>query len=214
MVLWKDAQLLVVNKPAGLLSLPDGYDSQKPHLRSVLEPTFGRLWIVHRLDRECSGVLALARTAEAHRALNVQFEQRQIVKVYNALVAGDPPWKERVVKLKLRADGDRRHRTIIDTRRGKSAETSFRVLCRFGEHTLVEAIPKTGRPHQIRAHLAAKGFPVVGDALYGDRDHPAHSLMERLGLHACALTLEHPGSGETQRFEAPLPQDFQEILEA
>jgi RluA family pseudouridine synthase len=214
MVLWKDSQLLVVNKPAGLLSLPDGYDPQKPHLRSVLESSYGRLWIVHRLDRECSGVLVLARTAEVHRALNAQFEHRQIVKVYNALVAGDPPWNERVMKLKLRADGDRRHRTIVDARRGKSAETSCRVLRRFRECALLEATPKTGRPHQIRAHLAAKGHPVVGDPLYGNRDHPAHTIMDRLGLHAQALTLEHPGSGEPQRFEAPPPLDLQEVLEA
>ena len=87
-VLWHDDSLLVVNKPAGLPSLPDGYQPTAPHLKSVLEPAFGPLWIVHRLDRDTSGVIVLARTAEAHRVLNTQFEKRQVTKVYHALVLG------------------------------------------------------------------------------------------------------------------------------
>ena len=92
-ILYRDDVLLVINKPAGLPSLPDGYDASAVHVRSLLEPHFGRVWIVHRLDRGTSGVLLLARSAEAHRALNSQFDQRQVSKVYHALVHGSPKWE-------------------------------------------------------------------------------------------------------------------------
>jgi tRNA pseudouridine32 synthase / 23S rRNA pseudouridine746 synthase len=225
-VLHIDEALLVVNKPAGLPTLPDGYQADAPYLVGLLQEAFGRLWVVHRLDRETSGVLALARTAEAHRALNLQFQEREIAKIYHALVVGKPAWDERTVNLPLRADGDRRHRTVIDRARGKPSTTACRVLGRLGDYTLVEARPKTGRPHQIRAHLAAEHLPIVGDLLYasqgggllGDAGARLRRLLvddaplARLGLHALALTLEHPLGGGAVTFEAPYPPDLAEAL--
>ncbi|MBN1640671.1 MAG: RluA family pseudouridine synthase [Anaerolineae bacterium] len=218
---WDEA-IVVVDKPAGLLVIRGGY-VQDPYLTQLLEPTFGRLWVVHRLDRDTSGVLVLARSAAAHRALNAQFEQRRVHKVYHALVVGAPTWTEQTVDLPLRRDGDRRHRTVVDLLRGKHAVTRFRVLERFGCCALVEALPMTGRTHQIRAHLAALGLPLAGDPLYHvPRDHPAASaagggaqppLIARTALHALALTFYHPSSGEETTCRAPYPADLSAAID-
>jgi RluA family pseudouridine synthase len=227
LILYADDSLLAVNKPAGLPALPDGYNAEAPHLRSVLEPIYGRLWVVHRLDRETSGVIVLARSAQVHQALNTQFQERQTAKVYHALVAGSPGWDEKLVEAALLPNGDRRHRTIISGQ-GKPAVTLFRVLERFVGYTLVEAQPKTGRTHQIRAHLASLGTPIVADGLYGDGqgiflsalkpgyrggDDREVALLGRLGLHAWSLVLAYPLSGDQVSFIAPYPKDFQTTLQ-
>lgn len=226
-LLFCDQVLLAINKPAGLLSLPDGYDLAIPHAANLLEPRFGSLWVVHRLDRHASGVLLLARSADAHRELNRQFEGRRVVKLYHALVVGDPAWQVRTIRLPLRIDGDRLHRTVIDIRNGKPASTHFRVMERFGRYTLVEASPHTGRRHQIRAHLAAAGHPIIADGLYGDGRglylselKPGFQagrseecpLLGRLGLHAWSLTFEHPLQRFPMVIEAPYPKDFSAAL--
>ena len=226
-MLWSDESLLVVNKPSGLLTLPGGYQPE-PHLKALLEPAFGRLWIVHRLDRDTSGVLALARSAEAHRVLNTQFQEHTTIKVYHALVRGKPAWDERAIDAPLRPDGDRRHRTIVlegdAAGKAKLALTECRVLERFDGYTLLEAIPRTGRTHQIRAHLAHLGLPIVGDALYGGRlaaahpqeqrapDERPHVAGARMALHALSLALRHPLTQEVMLFEAPYPEDFAAAL--
>lgn len=231
-ILYHDSDLLVLNKPAGLPTLPDGYNPHTPHVRSVLEPTFGRVWIVHRLDRQTSGLLIVARTADAHRSLNTQFDQRQVAKRYHALVNGVPDFENRLVDLPLRPDGDRQHRTIIDSRRGKPASTGLKVLERFKGHALIEAAPHTGRTHQIRAHLAALGLPILADSLYGgaglsapspsrrgesgeeyadlDGEHEAGDrlVIERPALHAQSIEFKHPTSGENIQFCAAYPEDF------
>jgi len=227
MLLWSDAAVLVVCKPAGLPTLPDGYDPDAPHLRGVLEAAYGPLWMLHRLDRDTSGVLVLARTAEAHRIINTQFERRQVEKVYHALVVGNPSWEEKIVNLKLHPNGDRKHRTVVDARRGKPSTTHLRILERFRAWGLIEARPKTGRTHQIRAHLAALGYPILADGLYGDgvslflsqlkpgyqagrtKERP---LLERLALHARKLSFAHPVTEETLTIEAPYPGDFERAL--
>jgi len=206
-VLWVDEALLVVNKPPGLPVLPDGYHPEAPYLRGSLEPLYGRLWTVHRLDKETSGAVVLARTAAAHRHLNTQFQEHQTNKIYHALVVGVPEWEEQMVEAPLLPDGDRRHRTIVSAQ-GKPAQTHFRLLQRFTGYALVEATPRTGRTHQIRAHLAHIGHPIVGDHLYGC----ASALLGRAGLHASSLELVHPMSGEMMRFSAPYPEDFQGVL--
>lgn len=211
-VLWVDAALLVINKPAGMLAMPDGYDPSLPHLRAVLEPAFGRLWMVHRLDRQTSGVLVLARSAEAHRHLNAQFEQHTVEKVYHALVYGSPTWDALRVDLPLRASVGRRKRTAVDWERGKQATTQLQVLKRGEALTLVAARPETGRTHQIRAHLAAIGHPIAGDELYSPKTLPVRFAFDRPMLHAVSIRLTHPVTGERMFFEAPYPADFEAAL--
>jgi RluA family pseudouridine synthase len=215
--LWLDAALLVINKPAGLRSLPDGYDPSRPYVRALLEPHYGRLWMVHRLDKETSGVLVLARSAESHRLLNTMFEQHQVRKTYHALAAGCPPWEELTVRLPLRPNGDRRHRTVVDQSGGKPAVTRLRLLQRFPSACLIEAQPETGRTHQIRAHLAHVGHPVAGDPTYGDRAlnrtlRGRHGLW-RQWLHALAVRLRHPVTGAALRIIAPVPVELLRVLE-
>jgi len=211
-ILWVDPALLVINKPVGLRTLPDGYDLTLPHVRQLLEPAYGRLWMVHRLDKDTSGVLLLARSAETHRLLNTQFERRQLVKLYHVLVSGEPVWDEKTVQLPLRPNGDRRHRTVVDSRHGKPAITRLRLLERFPQAALLEARPETGRTHQIRAHLAAIGLPILADALYGGAALPPGLSLDTLALHAWALEIAHPLTNQPMRFEAPYPPSFQAAL--
>ena len=167
-IIYSDNSLLVVNKPAGLRTIPDGYDPTLPHLSGSLTPEYGRVWTVHRLDKDTSGVIVFARSAESHRSLNAQFSARETRKEYHALVVGLPAWDEQQINLRLRVNGDRRHRTVVDAWRGKPATTSFTVLARYPAYSLalISAQPHTGYTHQIRAHLAAIQFPVLADALY------------------------------------------------
>jgi RluA family pseudouridine synthase len=213
-ILYIDDVLLVIDKPAGLPSLPDGYDPAAAHVRSLLEPVFGRVWIVHRLDRGTSGALLLARSAEAHRLLNLQFDRRQVSKIYHAIVHGVPEWGAKTVDLPLRVNVGHKHRTAVDPERGKPAVTDLRVLQRFPGYALVKAVPATGRTHQIRAHLAALGHPLLADDLYGSPPvSEADPPISRLALHALLLNIEHPVLHTQLHFKAPYPEDFERALE-
>ncbi len=211
-ILYEDDSLLVIDKPTGVLSLTDGYDRSLPHLATILAPRFGQLWLVHRLDRDTSGVLVLARTAAAHRNLNEQFKQRQVEKIYHALVTEAPAWDTFSADFPLRKDGDRQHRTVIDPERGKPARTDFKVLERFPCGALLEARPHTGYTHQIRAHLRELGCPILMDSLYGCQvDAPA--VIDRLALHAYQLSFLHPLSNLSLSFIAPHPGDFSAAID-
>jgi tRNA pseudouridine32 synthase / 23S rRNA pseudouridine746 synthase len=208
-ILYQDESLLAVNKPAGLPTLPDGYNRAAPCLIDLLNQQLGRVWVVHRLDRDTSGVIVFAHTAEVHRALNLAFDSRAVHKVYHAIASGVPEWDERVIDLPLRPDGDRRHRTVIDRANGKPAVTRVHVLERFAQHTLIEARPETGRTHQIRAHLAALELPLAGDVLYHSTDT---TLLSRTALHAYSIEFTHPVTHEVLQLSAPYPEDFTSAL--
>jgi len=225
-VLYEDDTLLAVNKPSGLLSAPDRYDPDAKVVSRELEMEYGRVWTVHRLDLDTSGILLFAKDDETHRSLSVMFEEREVRKVYHAVITSRPSWTETVCDLSLSPDGDRMHRTIIDGA-GKPSVTEFTVLGCHAKMAIVEARPRTGRTHQIRVHLAALGYPVACDPLYGDgkplflskikrrwkgdedRERP---LMTRTALHAFSIEFNHPVTGAAMRIEAPYPKDFKALV--
>lgn len=208
-ILYEDAHLLVVDKPAGLSVLPDGWEKDSDYLVKKLEEPFGKVFIVHRLDKITSGVMLFARDAETHRALNIQFENREAQKTYHAIVQGNPRWEEKVAKHPLRANVGHKHRTTVDDKNGKPSETRFRVIKRYEEAALIEAKPMTGRTHQIRVHAYALGHPLVGDVLYSAQE--MHGIARPM-LHAQSLWFIHPVRKERLKFSAPHPADFEEAL--
>jgi len=205
-----DDHILVIDKPAGLPVLPDGWDRVSSYLVKLLEDDYGKIWIVHRLDKVTSGVMVFARTAESHRALNTQFENREAEKIYHAIMEGEPAWNEKTSKFPLRANVGRKHRTAVDNKNGKPSETRFRVLKRYQSGALVEAKPMTGRTHQIRVHAYAMGHPLLGDILYSAAET---EVISRPALHAYSLTFDHPTTNERLTFKVEHPQDFVRALE-
>ncbi len=226
-VLHSDDALVVVAKPSGM---PSVHDATQPDqdVPAALAGEYGELWVVHRLDKETSGVLVLARSAEAHARLNAQFEGGEVTKVYHAVVRGEPRWDERVVDAPLLPNGDRKHRTVVDQEDGKPSVTRLKMLRRFRGLALIEARPETGRTHQIRVHLASVGSPIACDGLYGDgkplllsqfkrgyrptAGQDERPLLGRLGLHALHIEFTHPTTGERVRYEAPYAKDFGALL--
>ena len=222
LILWQDEALLAVNKPAGLLTIRDGYDPTLPYLHLLLNEAYGPVWVIHRLDKDTSGLVLFARSANSHRSLSLQFEHRETQKEYHALCAGIPDWQQRTITLPLKVNGDRRHRTIIDELRGRPAATDCR-LQRVSSHwevALISASPYTGYTHQIRAHLASLGFPILADPLYRSlivkppASLPSPLPIERTALHARQITFTHPLTRERITLTAPYPADFQSALNA
>ena len=209
-IIHKDDHIFVINKPAGLPVLPDGWDKDAPYLVKALEEDYGKLFIVHRLDKVTSGVIVFALDKETHRALNIQFENREAEKIYHAIMEGEPNWNEKVTKFPLRANVGKKHRTAVDDKNGKPSETRFRVLKRYQSGALVEAQPMTGRTHQIRVHAYALGHPLLGDVLY---DGEETMLISRPALHAYSLTITHPVTKVRVTFKAERPDDFETALE-
>lgn len=202
--------MIVLNKPAGLSVLPDGWEKDSTHLVQMLEEEFGKIFVVHRLDKTTSGVMVFARTAEAHRALNIQFDKREARKMYHAIANGNPKWDEKIAKHPLRVNVGHKHRTLVDDKNGKPSETRFKVLKRYPDHVLLEAQLMTGRTHQIRVHAYALGHPLLGDILYSA---PETNLISRPALHAYSLSFIHPQTNERLTFTAPYPPDFSKALE-
>jgi 23S rRNA pseudouridine955/2504/2580 synthase/23S rRNA pseudouridine1911/1915/1917 synthase len=208
-ILYQDEHLIVVNKPAGLSVLPEGWEPDAPYLVKMLEEEFTKVWVIHRIDKITSGVVVFALTADAHRSLNIQFEKHQVDKKYHAIVNGLPMWDEKVTKFPLRVNVGHKHRTMVDDKNGVRSETHLKVLKRGRVLSLLEAIPMTGRTHQIRVHAYALGFPLLGDTLYSA---PETDIIARPALHAYSLAFNHPVSNERVSFTAPYPADLKKTL--
>lgn len=201
-VLHADADLLAVEKPAGLLSVPGKGAALSDCLIARLERDFPGVLLVHRLDRDTSGVMVFARTAHAQRHLGLQFEKRQTSKSYVARVAGAVAGESGRVDLPLCVDWENRPRQHVNHEKGRAAQTDWAVEARGAGETRVRLRPVTGRSHQLRVHMLSLGHPILGDTLYAEgaaRDWP------RMMLHAEVLELRHPTGGRAMRFEAPAP---------
>ena len=225
-IIHQDASIIACFKPSGMLVIPDRYDKSIPTVTARLAPEWGKLWIVHRIDRDTSGVLLLARNSSAHRSLNDQFAAGKVNKVYHAVVSGSPSWDELSVDEPLTVDGDNRHRTRV-SKQGREAVTRFKVLEKSKQYAWLEAVPLTGRTHQIRAHLAYLGYPALCDFLYGDGkpfylssvkarykkgSEEEKPLIRRPALHALSLEFRHPANRKKMKLAATYPRDFKAVL--
>lgn len=196
-----DAQLLVAEKPAGLLSVPGRLPENQDCVIARLQQVYPEALTVHRLDQVTSGLMLYARGKPMQAALSGLFERRQVEKCYEALLEGEVAGEAGEVALPLICDWPNRPRQIVDFEVGKPALTRWRVIGRdaVAQRTRVALEPVTGRSHQLRVHMASLGHPIVGDVFYGAA--PA----ERVALHACALAFVHPESGQPLRFLSPAP---------
>ena len=227
-VLFEDEILLVLNKPPGLVVHPAAGHEEHTLVNALLHHCAGQLsgiggvtrpGIVHRLDKDTSGCLVVAKNDETHLALSAQFATRKVEKIYHAILCGELPRDQGEIHAAIARHPSHRKRMAVDDAAGRDARTSYHVLERLQGATLVEAVLHTGRTHQIRVHFQFLGFPLVGDATYGNRQNQhlsdlAGYAAPRQMLHAWHLTFSHPRTAKRLSFEAPLPEDFLDALAA
>ena len=221
-IVYEDENIIAVNKTSGLSVGGDRWDESKQRLDRLLSETgIPKIFTVHRIDKETSGLVVFAKNETSHRNLSIAFEKKDITKRYIAIVNGRPPWQETICDLPLIPNGNKQHMTIIDKYRGKKSLTRFTLLASAGNYSILEVFPETGRTHQIRVHAKALGFPVVCDSLYGNgkpvflsvikkkwRGDPIDEkpILSRLGLHAINLKLED------MELHAPLTRDMAALI--
>lgn len=229
-IVFEDEHLIVVDKPAGLVVHPAAGNPDGTLVNALLHHCAGRLssingvarpGIVHRIDKDTSGLLVVAKTDVAHEGLAVQFAQHSIDRRYLAVCAGRPIPAEGTINARLgRSDTDRKKMAVLpaDSSRGKLAVTHYRTVRLFAHAALVECRLETGRTHQVRVHCASIGHPLLGDPVYGRSPKPLRALLERLefrrqALHAAELGFTHPVIGERLLFRAELPADMRELID-
>lgn len=204
-ILHHDERLIVLNKPSGLLPVPGIGEEKRDCLAVRVADAFPGARIVHRLDRDTSGVIIMAFDAEAHRELSRQFHDREVQKTYIAVVAGVVAEDEGEIDLPMRKDMDPANapRQVIDHEQGRRAITRWRVLERGDDSTRLELRPITGRSHQLRLHLKELGHPILGDDLYAPPE--VLKRADRLMLHASSLSIVHPSNAAPMTFTSEAP---------
>ncbi|MCL2175419.1 MAG: RNA pseudouridine synthase [Treponema sp.] len=223
-VIYEDNTIIAVNKSSGISIGGDRWDETLERLDRLIERDLKipKIFTVHRIDKDTSGLVVFAKDKETHKILSMAFENRQVEKKYTLVVHGRPAWKETICDLALVPNGNKKHMTIIDKFRGKESVTHFSFVLSAGNYSVLEAYPKTGRIHQIRVHAAALGHPVVCDELYGKINpiklssfkrgwrgdpHEERPLLSRLGLHASELILP-----DRELLKAPLAKDISSLI--
>ena len=217
-IVYEDASLLAIDKPAGLVVHPaPGHRSGTlvnavlAHAPEVAEVgPANRPGIVHRLDKETSGLILIAKDSATHQALQQQFRRRQVSKTYLALVEGNVQPPEGIIDAPIGRDPHHRQKMTV-IHQGRRARSQYKVIEIFPEQTLLEVYPRTGRTHQVRVHLAWLGYPIVGDTIYGHRNQPL--LESRHFLHAAGIRFLHPATDEPMTLEAPLPAELSTVLD-
>jgi len=232
-VVYEDEHFLAIDKQADIVTHPAPGHSGGTLLNAILhhcgplpDQNTDRPGIVHRLDKDTTGIMLFAKSEAARSNLQQQFERRKVEKTYTAIVERDPELDADLIDLPLATDRHNREKMTIDPN-GRTAQTVYRVLERFGDYTLVRCQPRTGRTHQIRVHMCALGHPIASDDLYGaaapvypstlnpaiQHTEEEEPLMERQALHATTIAFHHPATKEWMELEAPLPEDFMRMLE-
>lgn len=218
-IVFENDDLLVVNKPAGMVVHPAAGHSSGTLVNAVLgyDPEFGEIsgeerpGVVHRLDKETSGLIVMAKNDAAHRWLQDQFRLRKVEKVYLALVDGAPPTPTGRVEAAIGRDPSHRKKmAVLPPGRGRESISEYKTLESFKSHTLLEFHPLTGRTHQIRLHCAFLECPIVGDKVYGRKSQSVQ--LDRHFLHAARLKITLPGEKKPRQFEAPLPGELEAVL--
>jgi len=225
-IIHEDVNIIAVNKAAGISVGGDRWDEARERLDKLVADSLtppAKVFTVHRIDCDTSGLVVFAKNGEAHRRLSIAFEGRDVTKRYIAIVHGRPSWQETACDLPLIPNGNKLHQTIIDKYQGKKSLTRFVLLGSTGNYSVIEALPETGRTHQIRVHAAALGHPVVCDSMYGKGKpvmlseikrnwhgdiYDEKPLLARLGLHAFELAVPR----ESLSLNAPLPKDMAALI--
>ncbi len=219
-IIFENNDLIVINKPAGLVVHPGAGHSSGTLVHAILnhapelEGIGGehRPGIVHRLDKDTSGIILVAKNDKSHQFLQDQFRNRNVQKTYYALTDGFPPTNVGRIEAPIGRDpSHRKQMAIVPLQRGREAQTEYKVIEKYQNHSLVAAYPHTGRTHQIRLHLAFIGCPIVGDRIYGHRKQML--LAKRQMLHAFQIKILIPGSSEQREFIAPIADDMNELIQ-
>lgn len=228
-IIFEDAHLIAINKPSGLLVLPHRIKTEEVNLKKLLESLYPQIYMVHRLDRDTSGIILVAKDADTHKKLNQEFQEKRIEKIYWTLVNGKPNPPEYTITLKI-AENNSHKGTYMVHKSGADAITHYKTIELFRNYSLLEIILETGKTHQIRVHMSAIGNPLAVDPIYGIKDKEGiylssikrnfklsqdteeRPIMNRLTLHAKSLSFKHPHSNEKISIEAPLPKDFMVLL--
>lgn len=227
-IVFEDDELVIVNKPAHFLSIPDRFKRDLPNVYQWLQKSKEEVYVVHRLDKETSGIMCFAKTKDSHKQLSKQFQERTVQKIYLALVDGTPIHDSSKIDKPIAENMAQRGKMII-AKRGKPSLTTYQVVEKFQNFSLLETQIHTGRTHQIRVHLQFIGHPLAVDVLYGRRSgfylsevkrrkyvqgkhQEERPLMSRSTLHAYKLTFNHPISNEPMTFVAELPRDFSAVV--
>ncbi len=227
-VIFENDDFIAINKPAGLLTIPDRYDADQPSLKKILEHKFERIFIVHRLDRDTSGLVIFAKNETAHKYFSQLFEKRAVEKIYQGIVRGSFAEKEGTINEPITEHPYRKGEMTI-SKNGKPSITLHKVLEDYDIFSLVEFNIQTGRTHQIRVHAKFAGHPIICDPIYGDGkpvflssfkkkyklskgEEEEHPLISRTGLHSWQLKFTDLG-GEKHILEAPVPKDMKALLQ-
>lgn len=223
-LVFEDNDLLIINKPPQFLTIPDRHDPDKPNLYHYLQTIYERIFVVHRLDFETSGIICFAKNEQAHKHLSRQFAEHTVIKTYRAFISGRPVQPEGDIRLPIGEDPHKRGTMRIDFRFGKPAHSRYRIIEEYKHGSLAEVDIFTGRTHQIRVHLQAIGHPLLVDSLYGKQGtfllssiKPKYKtkkfeeeipLIARTTLHAHSLTLIHPTREREMSYSVPFPKDL------